>query len=332
MKHPLKFSVVIANYNYAAFLARAIDSALGLDWPLVEVIVVDDGSIDNSGEIIGRYDGKIAAILQSNAGQRVANNVGFDLCTGDVVIFLDADDVLEPELAREIAAIWHDGISKVQVQMRRVDVNETPLGSIVPRLTGAPSAQQIRRWARTSLEYPSPPGSGNAYSKAFLRTIFPLDAARDSFTDSTCIAMAPFLGDVETVALPLVRYRIHGSNDSNLLANDGHFGREVARAMLRLKAAQDACEMHGLDPPPPNALRAGSHLLQLRAASRRLCPAKHPLPDDRRRRILADALMLPFRASFEPLGRRLLFAAFSILTLLLPIRSARALIRMRFAQ
>jgi hypothetical protein len=332
MQTPLKFSIVIANFNYGRFISQAIDSALGLDWPDVEVIVIDDGSTDHSRKVIDAYGARITSLFQPNAGQLAANNVGFAATRGDVVIFLDADDILLPDMAREVAAVWRPGVSKVQVQVQRIDENEGKLKSILPRLDGVPSAAQIRKWAAKFNEYPSPPGSGNAYARSFLERIFPIDASRDSSTDTTCIAMAPFIGDVITIARPLALYRMHNSNDSNLLASETNFGREVERAVKRLSAAQDACEMVGLVPPRRLVLFRGPHLLQLRAVSLRLRPTDHPLTDDSRLTAIGDAIMLPFRSGFEPLYRRLIMAAYSGTILLAPLGLARALIRRRFVR
>jgi cellulose synthase/poly-beta-1,6-N-acetylglucosamine synthase-like glycosyltransferase len=332
VKTPLKFSIVIANYNYGRFVSRAIDSALEMEWPDIEVIVVDDGSTDNSRDVIERYSGHIKYITQSNLGQLTANNVGFSAATGDVIIFLDADDVLLPNLASEVAAMWGPGISKVQVQVQRVDEHEDHLKSVLPRLNGAPSPAQIRQWAVRFNEYPSPPGSGNAYARTFLERVFPIGAGRDSSTDTTCIAMAPFMGDVVTIVRPLVLYRMHNSNDSDMLANETHFGREVARALKRLTAAQDACTLMNAPPPARRSLFRGPHLLQLRAVSLRLRSKDHPLPDDSRIVALRDTVMLPFQPGFEPLYRRLILAAYSILILTVPLKFAKALIRKRFAR
>lgn len=332
MQKPLKFSIVIANYNYGRFVSRAIDSALDLDWPDVEIIVVDDGSTDNSKDVIEAYAGRIISRFQPNSGQLVANNVGFAATHGDVIIFLDADDILLPDIAREVAAVWGPRVSKVQVQVQRVDETESKMKSVLPRLDGVPSAAQIRGWAAKFNEYPSPPGSGNAYARSFLERIFPIDASRDSSTDTTCIAMAPFVGDVITVARPLALYRMHNSNDSNLLASDDNFGREVNRAVKRLRAAQDACEMMGVTSPSRSSLFRGPHLLQLRAVSLRLRPADHPLADDSLLTALGDAIMLPFRGGFEPLYRRMIMAAYSGIILIAPLGVARALIRKRFVR
>jgi hypothetical protein len=331
------FSIVIANYNYGRFVRQAIESALTQDWPDMEVIVVDDGSTDNSVDVIRSFGEKITAILKENGGQREANNVGFGRSAGDVVIFLDADDVLVPGALRSIASVWRTGLSKVQVLMERVDAQGRPIRSgipkmrnVIPKIPPGMSPEAIRHWAYEISEYPTPPGSGNAWARSFLERIFPLDASYDSFTDSTCIAMAPYMGDVETIAAPLVLYRMHGANDSAMSANTSNFGREITRALKRHHAACKACTMTGRPPPPLSTLFSAPHLLQLRVASLRLTPEQHPLPGDSRVRALRDALLMPFRASFEHPGFRFLIAGWSIATLLAPKNIASTLIRRRF--
>ncbi|MEI5999968.1 glycosyltransferase family 2 protein [Paraburkholderia bengalensis] len=333
----LFFSIVIANYNYGRFVGQAIESALTQDWPHVEVIVVDDGSTDDSADVIRSFGEKITAIFKENGGQREANNLGFDKSEGDVVMFLDADDVLVPGALRSIASVWRAGLSKVQVLMQRVDAQKRPMRNaipkmrdVIPKIPPGLSSEAIRQWAYKTSEYPTPPGSGNAWARSFLERIFPLDASYDSFTDSTCIAMAPYIGDVETIAAPLVLYRMHGTNDSAMSANKSNFRREVARAIKRYHAACKACTMTGRPPPPLNTLFAGPHLLQVRVASLRLTPEDHPLPGDSRSRALYDALSIPFRANFERPGFRFLIAGWSIAALLAPKNIASTLIRRRF--
>ena len=81
------FSVVIDNFNYGRFLAQAIDSALAQDFPAgeVEIIVVDDGSTDDSREVAGRYKDKIRLIAQKNGGQAAAFKSGFAAARGQVI-------------------------------------------------------------------------------------------------------------------------------------------------------------------------------------------------------------------------------------------------------
>jgi hypothetical protein len=326
----LRFSIIIANFNYARFVARAIESALGLDWPDVEIIVVDDGSVDNSRAIIESFQDRVTAIFQENGGQRSANNKGFAVSNGDVVVFLDADDVLEPGFAQAVASVWRPGLSKVQVQMERVDAEERPLGSLVPAIDRRPLPEEIRRWSLEATEYPTPPGSGNAYARDFLTCFFPIGPEHDSSTDSTCLALAPLLGDVVTVLEPLARYRQHGNNDSNLFAAPGRFGREVARAMLRQRSAQLICAELGKSPPSDARLRSSRHLLQLRVASLRMDPTLHPLPGDGRMTAFMDAVRSIGRRGFDPFSKRMQVALWSIATLAAPRGLARQLVGWRF--
>lgn len=95
MDELLGVSIIVLNYNYGRFLTAAIDSALNQDHPLCEVIVVDDGSTDNSRAVIGRYGDRIQSVLRAtNDGQISALSSAWPLARHPIVIFLDADDVL----------------------------------------------------------------------------------------------------------------------------------------------------------------------------------------------------------------------------------------------
>ncbi len=87
-------TIVIVNYNYARFVAAAIDSALEQSYDPVEVIVVDDGSTDGSRRIIASYGERIRSLFQDNGGQGAAYNAGWRAARGEFVLFLDSDDVL----------------------------------------------------------------------------------------------------------------------------------------------------------------------------------------------------------------------------------------------
>src|SRR5258708_36749061 len=88
-------SIIVVNYNNAEFLAAAIDSALAQDYPLCEVIVVDDCSTDHSRAIILRYGGRIRCLFRDpNGGQVVAQDVSWRLSRYPFLIFLGSDYVL----------------------------------------------------------------------------------------------------------------------------------------------------------------------------------------------------------------------------------------------
>src|SRR5579871_1853260 len=105
-------SILINNYNYDRFLSNAIDSALAQTYPNVEVLVVDDGSTDNSRRIISEYGDRIIAILKENGGQASSFNAGVSAAGGDILCFLDADDFFYPEkVARVVKAFDQQGVN-----------------------------------------------------------------------------------------------------------------------------------------------------------------------------------------------------------------------------
>ena len=88
-------SVVIPAYNHARFLPESIDSVLAQTYPRYEIIVVDDGSTDNTPDVVRRYDG-VRYVKQRNRGPARARNRGIRESHGDFLVFLDADDHLLP--------------------------------------------------------------------------------------------------------------------------------------------------------------------------------------------------------------------------------------------
>ncbi len=90
-KNQISVSVVIPAYNSGAFIARAIDSVLNQTLAPYEIIVVDDGSTDDTAHVVKKYD-NVKYIHQQNAGASVARNTGIEAATGNWIAFLDADD------------------------------------------------------------------------------------------------------------------------------------------------------------------------------------------------------------------------------------------------
>ncbi len=296
-------SVIIPNYNYGEFIGQAIDSALALDWPRVEVIVVDDGSTDHSRSVIEGYGERITAIFQSNGGQRAAYNAGFARSHGEAVIFLDSDDLLDPSVARELSTVWRPGVSKVQFQMKIIDAQGHATGALLPQYHVVPTPEQIRRWATTAAAYPAPPGSANAYARSYLSRLFPL-IGEEGAADSYCLAPAPFLGDVLTIAKPLVSYRIHGRNNGAQTELDRtRFSKELSNAQFRFGYARRLAREAGRA-VPERALRRSLSVLPYRLASLQLLPERHPISGDSRRAVLADLVAACFVPQGVPLRSR----------------------------
>lgn len=129
-------SAVIPSYNYGAFVAKAIDSVLKQTYRYVECIVVDDGSTDNTREVVAKYGDRVRYVYQKNAGLPEARNTGVRAATGEYVAFLDADDEWEPNFV-EIALEYFDKLPKeyglVASRAIQVDLDSKPLG--LKRLT-----------------------------------------------------------------------------------------------------------------------------------------------------------------------------------------------------
>ncbi|MBP1805433.1 glycosyltransferase family 2 protein [Rubellimicrobium aerolatum] len=104
--------IIIAAYNAAPFLRDAIDSALAQDGPDIEVLVVDDGSIDDTLAIARSYPG-VRALTQPNQGDGVARDAGLRASESEFVLFLDADDILLPGAVRAHLAAFAAGIDMV---------------------------------------------------------------------------------------------------------------------------------------------------------------------------------------------------------------------------
>lgn len=90
-------SVILPTYNRAWTLENAIDSVLAQDYPAIELIVVNDGSNDDTGTLLNQYRGQLTVITQENKGVSAARNAGIRQCHGEFVALLDSDDEWRPE-------------------------------------------------------------------------------------------------------------------------------------------------------------------------------------------------------------------------------------------
>jgi glycosyltransferase involved in cell wall biosynthesis len=102
----ISVTVLINNYNYGRYLQQAIDSVLEQHYRDLEILIVDDGSTDNSREVIANYGGKIRSVLKPNGGQASAFNAGFAASRGDLICLLDSDDWFLSGKVRRVAEMF----------------------------------------------------------------------------------------------------------------------------------------------------------------------------------------------------------------------------------
>lgn len=207
-----KISVVVCNYNYEKFICTAIQSVTQQTISAYEIIVVDDGSTDNSVDVIKTHFPHIKLIQKENGGQISAYNRGFENVTGDVVLFLDSDDELLPNALRDISIRFKDDVVKVHGKIIVMDKEGKELDTVLPSYLDDKDCG-IRLINQGAL-YKSPPASANAYRVAAMRKLFPLPQTKDEKhgADYFCIYGICLLGLINKIDYPIIRYRIHQSS------------------------------------------------------------------------------------------------------------------------
>jgi glycosyltransferase involved in cell wall biosynthesis len=118
-------SIIITCYNYDRFVKQAIDSALNQTYESIEIVIVDDGSTDNSKQVIEEYknNSKIICINQENTGSSVARNNGIAVSKGEIILLLDADDVIDKNYVEAIVNNLNDYRTIVTTDCYHTDVD-----------------------------------------------------------------------------------------------------------------------------------------------------------------------------------------------------------------
>lgn len=118
-------SIIIPTYNYGHFVADAVQSALNQTYSPCEVIVVDDGSTDNTSDVLRQFEGRVQVIRKVNAGLSAARNTGLQVARGDYIAILDSDDVWFPEKIERQMTIFavHSDLGIVSCGAWQVDNN-----------------------------------------------------------------------------------------------------------------------------------------------------------------------------------------------------------------
>ena len=310
-------AAVVFSYNYARYLREAINSLLEQRTPFDQIVVIDDGSTDESPDIIDSYQDRIESVSQENTGQLGAARTALQQVRTDYAYFLDADDYAEPD-AREIIARHLDGApAKVQFQLRCVD-NSGHLDSIIPAYPERYGSPQMLVDNRIIGFYISPPTSGNVFSVAALQSL-ELDRldGREAF-DGTPMLCMPYLGDVRSVARIIANYRLHGANISMQHApSEQTYQRLLKQHQLRWQELSDL--VPGVSAPP-----AGSTAIEQEANCLILPLSGKPLALK-----MAVGYVRTLSGSALPRRMKLMLSLFMLTVWLLPAKAASRLIQAR---
>ncbi|MDB5408062.1 MAG: glycosyl transferase [Rhodospirillales bacterium] len=238
----MMLSIIIDNYNYDRFLADSIDSALAVRWPDKEIIVVDDGSTDNSHDLIASYGDRVVPLFKPNGGQNDAVNAAIARSSGEWILVLDADDMVLPSVAEAALASPHPEAAVVQWGMQYVDRQGKGREHVWPVFTAADTTGSIKQAMATTGYYDASATSANLWARRFLEEIGPLPTRDEhglGYFDDYLHLLAPFFGEV--VCLPSVQtlYRVHGTNN-------GYVGGFSPEAMARM-CAEDLLRLRLVD-------------------------------------------------------------------------------------
>src|SRR5438034_9298591 len=139
-------SVIIPTYNYARYLAAAIESALAQTYAPLEIIVVDDGSTDDTLRILGAYGNRLRVLRQANQGAGAARNAGIAAARGEYVAFLDSDDLWHPrKLELQLARFASDpDLGLVHCGVEVLDEQGRTTGFLLDGLEGWMATEMLR--------------------------------------------------------------------------------------------------------------------------------------------------------------------------------------------
>ena len=212
-------SVIINNFNYARFVSAAVESVLAQEYRDIEIIVVDDGSTDDSLKVLGQYRGRLKVIAKHNGGQASAFNAGFKECRGEIICFLDADDLFNADKVIRIVEAF-DSASEADWVFDQLTMIEDDGGGGRALVHSPPKVQETvwglwdvrSRVAVGNVPYIHAATSGLSFRRKLLTSILPMPESiritSDNYIKFCSIAFSPGLMLQESFTLQ----RIHGAN------------------------------------------------------------------------------------------------------------------------
>jgi glycosyltransferase involved in cell wall biosynthesis len=208
----LRVTALIDTYNYGHFIEEAIESVLGQDFPSseMEILVVDDGSTDNTPERVKKFGDRIRYFYKENGGQASALNLGFEQARGEIIALLDADDLWLPNKIRKVVEafeahpdsgmVYHPFLFMTGEDCLKPVQDFLAISGFVPDS------------ARDLLAYRGQATSGVSFRKSIVGSLLPIPAGLRIMADGFLVYLIVFLSPVLALPEPLTEYRIHRQN------------------------------------------------------------------------------------------------------------------------
>ncbi len=208
---------MIVNYNYERFLPDAIESVLAQTYANFEVVICDDGSRDNSRDVISRYaarDQRIRTIFKENAAVAAALNDTFAASKGEIITMLDADDMFRPQkLERVVERLRAGGrVGLVMDTLTKVNSEGVPIGRI-PEFGKMDRGELRSAILASAAAFSAAPTSGLSMRRECAERVFPIPEQQfRTEADLYMRTMAALFYAVDVIDEPLTLYRVHSSN------------------------------------------------------------------------------------------------------------------------
>jgi len=212
-----QITVLITTYNYGCFIEQAIDSVLSQDFPpeRIQVLVVDDGSTDDTSQRVEKFGSRVECFYKPNGGQASALNFGIAKARGEIIALLDADDLFLPgKLARIADAFQKDatlGMVYHRLQEWHVRTGDRCDYKFVP-VSG-----DMRTMHDQFLLYDPQPTSAVSFRRTSLKPLLPIPESIRMLADCFLVSLIPFLSPILAMPESLAVYRIHGKNSYSTL-------------------------------------------------------------------------------------------------------------------
>lgn len=239
-------SVIITNYNYGAFLDEAVASVLAQTHGDIEIILVDDGSTDNSSQVIeelAKAHKNIVPHYKPNGGQLSAFNAGFRLARGEVLFFLDADDLYRPDYLAKALSVYseHPNCDFLYCAFEAFGtINRQELEPFADLVTDVGYSGLLTYYDRTWIGGPT---SALSLRRSLAEKFFPIADERDwRIRADDCLVWLASLYNGRKFYLkePLVAYRTHDNNNYHGKERDAaiKYLYSINRAKLFAAAAE----------------------------------------------------------------------------------------------
>lgn len=224
-------TIVVPAYNHARYLGECIDSVLNQTYPSVELIVIDDGSTDDTRMVLERYRGAFHWESQANMGQSATLNRGWDMSRGTILGYLSADDLLHPDAVRTAMALFR---ARPDIVAAYPDFNLVDQHSKIVRRIAAPEFDR----RDLVIDLVCQPGPGALFRRSAWQRSGPWNPEFRQNPDLDFWMRLALQGDFCRIPAPLASFRVHEASQTYRRA-DAARASEPIRIVDKLLSRSD---------------------------------------------------------------------------------------------